>query len=176
MSWLQVNLIFYILSLCSVLSSQWTKKSSRTSITCRLCEWRNVKWACSSAYCGSLWRMLLVWRELLWNTARYVFLKSWEWFMLSWFSSLSLAALINLLCYVKYSTEYAYAKKYGQRKIAPRYLKLLCYDHYDLKLIGIKYKETNTSNLFGLLMGIRSKLEEYTVLLTRYSVLILSKS
>ena len=84
--------------------------------------------------------------------------------MFSWFSLLSPAAL-TFVCYGKYSSEYK--KKYGQRKIAPRYRKLLCYDRDDLKLIGIKYKDTNTSNLFGLLMGIRAKLEENTVILTK---------
>jgi hypothetical protein len=63
-----------------------------------------------------------------------------------------------------------------QRKVAPRYSKLLCYNHEDLKRIGIKYKDTNTSNLFGLLMGIREKLEENTIILTKvFSVLIFSK-
>ncbi|CAL5067951.1 unnamed protein product [Urochloa decumbens] len=60
-----------------------------------------------------------------------------------------------------------YRKKGALRKIAPRYLKLISFESKDLKLIEIKYKDGNASKLFGLLMGIRWRLDKNTVVLIK---------
>ncbi|KAK3144705.1 hypothetical protein QOZ80_4AG0316660 [Eleusine coracana subsp. coracana] len=58
-------------------------------------------------------------------------------------------------------------KEYVQPDLPPQHRELISFESQELNLIDIKYQDGNISNLFGLLMGIRIKLDTNIVTLKK---------